>query len=164
MVAWLAAAPLAPAVSALVPVTNVRYFVAQDYTRVVIDIGSKAEYTVGRVDSPGLIRIFFDLHESTLNKDLAARDLGVDAGLLKKIRIGQYDVRTVRVVLDFAVETRISSFMIANPYRLVIDVLGTSGAAPPQTPPRAVTPLPPPTTSWRSSRPTRPGSRRSSSR
>lgn len=152
----LAAAPVSQPV-----VSNVRYFVGQGYTRVVIDLSAVAQYEVGRVDGPGNIRIWFDVQNATLTKELATRSLPIDAGLLKQIRVGQHDAKTVRVVLDFTEETKISSFMIADPYRLVIDVLGTgtpaagptSGAAatgsspapqPVTPPPRPVVPVTPP--------------------
>ncbi|MEW6363081.1 MAG: N-acetylmuramoyl-L-alanine amidase [Acidobacteriota bacterium] len=113
-------------------VTNVRYFVGQGYTRVVVDLTAKTEYAVGRVDEPGRIRIFFDVAEATLTKELANRSMPLEAGLLKQIRVGQHDPKTVRVVLDFTEETTMSSFMIASPYRIVIDVLGTGTPASPQ--------------------------------
>ncbi len=136
---------LALPASALTPVTNIRYFVSQDYTRIVIDLGGKTEYSVGRINEPGRIRIFFDLASSLLTKELASRSMQVDAGLLKQIRVGQYDGKTVRVVLDFLEETRLSSFMISNPYRLVIDVMGTGmPAARPSGAPKTTSPATPP--------------------
>lgn len=134
-------------------VSNLRYFVGQGYTRVVVDMSAKAEYAVGRVNEPGRIRIWFDVAGATLTKELATRSLPLDAGLLKQIRVGQYNTATVRVVLDFTEETKISSFMIANPYRLVIDILGTGSSASPHTgsaaggmpPPAAMPSAPTPT-------------------
>lgn len=127
-------------------VSNVRYFVGQGYTRVVVDMAGKSEYQVGRVDEPGRIRIWFDLAGTVLTKELANRSMPLDAGLLKQIRLGQHDGKTVRLVLDFTEETKISSFMIANPCRLVIDILGTGQPAAPRTGAAAVpqiAPLPP---------------------
>jgi len=141
------------------PVTNLRYYVGPDYARVVIDLGGKAEFGVGRVDEPGRVRIFFDLVNTSLSKELATRSLPVNAGLLQQVRIGQFNASTTRVVLDFIEEPRVSSFLISNPYRLVIDVFGIgstaapqsgsatpspSTSAPPKSPPAPAVPVSPP--------------------
>jgi len=70
----------------------------------------------------------------------------VNSGLLQKIRIGQNDAGTVRIVLDVNSMLRATSFSLRDPNRLVIDVLGEPDNPAPvsETPSRRVTEAVPP--------------------
>ena len=68
-------------------------------------------------------RIYVDLQGANLA--LASKEpLAVDNGLLRQVRIGQYSADVVRVVLDMDKLLAHNAFMLPNPSRLVIDVLG----------------------------------------
>jgi len=58
--------------------------------------------------------------------------------LLQQIRVGQYANSTVRIVLDVGNVSRVTSFTLRDPDRLVIDVLGKETAQP------VTIPAPPP--------------------
>src|SRR4029077_19707052 len=83
-------------------------------------------------DAKGPDRVFVDLSPARLNSALLGKQWPVKSGLLQQIRIGQYDVSTVRVVLDVGTIGRVTSFTLRDPDRLIIDVLGkdTADAAP----------------------------------
>ncbi len=66
------------------------------------------------------------------------------AGFLKNIRVAQYQSGVVRVVLEVNRVTDYSVFLLPDPYRLVVDVYGTSAAA--EAAARDTAPPPGPTT------------------
>jgi len=115
-------------------VENIRYWEAPNSVRVVVDLSSEVEFKQGEAKSPD--RVFIDIAQSRLNAALAGKPLPVKSGLLQQIRVGQYDVSTVRVVLDVGTIGRVTSFALHDPERLIIDVLGgdSSAAAPPVPP------------------------------
>jgi N-acetylmuramoyl-L-alanine amidase len=136
-------------------VVGIRHWSTPDYTRVAIDLESQVEYQAGRVPNPD--RIFFDLHSTKLASSLVGRSIEVEDGLLRKIRIAQYQKDMTRVVLEVDNVSDYSAFLLPNPYRLIIDVHGRQMAhkvpplprsVPPQTatsslaPARAATPQP----------------------
>ncbi|RJQ50154.1 MAG: N-acetylmuramoyl-L-alanine amidase [Nitrospiraceae bacterium] len=99
----------------------------KSHTRVVIEMNGSAEFTQNRLANPQ--RLYFDLQDSILSKK-AIPSLGMQDGVLKKIRVAQFDRNTVRVVLDVENSDNYSAFMLENPYRLVIDVYASQHGSP----------------------------------
>jgi N-acetylmuramoyl-L-alanine amidase len=100
-------------------VTAVRTWNSQDSTRVVVMLGDTVAYKSAHIASPD--RIYFDLSKARL----AAKpkvSLDAKAGLLKSVRIAPNRPGVVRVVLDVDGAKDYSAFLLAKPYRLVIDV------------------------------------------
>ena len=132
--AGIAEAPVAKAVSvplgrhgAVAQVTGIRHWSTPTYTRVAIDLGDEVEYQAARVENPD--RIFFDLHNSHLASELAGKSFAVtDDGFLTRIRAAQYSNDVTRVVLDVHEVAEYSAFLLPNPYRLIIDIHGKTGA------------------------------------
>jgi N-acetylmuramoyl-L-alanine amidase len=78
-------------------------------------------------------RIYIDLHNSRLSPG-TVKTIPIEDGLLRQVRNAQFDPKTVRVVLD--TQTKISDykvFTLADPFRVVIDVMSSDGAAPDKT-------------------------------
>ena len=73
-------------------------------------------------------RIYFDLHRAKLTPEIAKKNLDVKEGLLKSLRIGQNKDGVVRLVLDVDGARDYSAYLLANPYRLVIEVHAKSVA------------------------------------
>jgi N-acetylmuramoyl-L-alanine amidase len=111
-------------------VKGIRYWSSPGYTRVVIDLSSPADFSTNRLSDPD--RVYFDLKNSRLKKEIKT-SLPVGDGLLKAIRAGQFDARTVRVVLDLEKIKDFHSFILDEPTRLVIDVNGVEAAKKPET-------------------------------
>ena len=111
-------------------VTGIRHWSSPDSTRVAIDVDGPVEYQAGRVPNPD--RIFFDLPNTKLASTLVGKSFDVQDGLLKKIRVAQYQRESIRVVLEVENLSEYSAFVLPNPYRLIIDVHGRQGAAPVQ--------------------------------
>ena len=104
-------------------VTSIRQWATPDYTRVAIDLEDEVKYEAGRVPNPD--RIFFDLHDTKLAPELIGKSFEVNGeGLLRKIRVAQFDLSVTRVVLEVDSLAEYSAFLLPNPYRLIIDIHG----------------------------------------
>jgi N-acetylmuramoyl-L-alanine amidase len=124
-------------------VSRIRTWNAETYTRIVIDVGSKVKYQAARISAPD--RIYFDIEGAKLGSALLHRPIDVDSGgFLKTLRVAQNQSGVVRVVLEVNRVTDYSVFLLPDPYRLVVDVYGTSAAA--EAAARNIAPPPGPTT------------------
>jgi len=124
-------------------VSRIRTWNADTYTRIVIDVGSKVKYQAARISGPD--RIYFDIEGSKLSSALLHKPIDIDSGgFLKTIRVAQNQSGIVRVVLEVNRVTDYSVFLLPDPYRLVVDVYGTSAAA--EAAARDTAPPPGPTT------------------
>ncbi|MDH4029000.1 MAG: N-acetylmuramoyl-L-alanine amidase [Nitrospirota bacterium] len=100
-------------------VEGVRYSSYKSYTRIVVDLNGPADFSQHRIAGPD--RIFFDLKNCSLSEK-AKPSVSVDDGVLKKVRIAQYEENTVRVVFDLPDKKKFYAFTLEKPYRLVIDI------------------------------------------
>jgi N-acetylmuramoyl-L-alanine amidase len=124
-------------------VSRIRAWNADNYTRIVIDVGSKVKYQAARISGPD--RIYFDIEGAKLSHALLRKPIDVDgSGYLKTVRVAQNQLGVVRVVLEVNSVADYSVFLLPDPYRLVVDVYGTSAAA--EAAARNTAPLPGPTT------------------
>lgn len=124
-------------------VSRIRTWNADTYTRIVIDVGSKVKYQAARISGPD--RIYFDIEGAKLSSALLHKPIDLDGGgFLKTIRVAQNQSGVVRVVLEVNRVTDYSVFLLPDPYRLVVDVYGTSAAA--EAAARNTAPPPGPTT------------------
>lgn len=113
-------------------VNGVRHWSTPNYTRVVIDIDRKTKFTDHLLrQDPSLnkpMRLYLDLANSRKNPD-AKEELPIANKLLQKVRLAQYDAKTVRVVLDIASIETYRIFALDHPFRIVVDVTGRKGGA-----------------------------------
>jgi N-acetylmuramoyl-L-alanine amidase len=124
-------------------VSRIRTWNADTYTRIVIDVGSKVKYQAARISGPD--RIYFDIEGAKISSALLRRPVDLEnGGFLKTVRVAQNQSGVVRVVLEVNRVTDYSVFLLPDPYRLVVDVYGTSAAA--EAAARNTTPPPGPTT------------------
>ncbi len=108
-------------------VRNIRHWVGDSHTRVVIDLSGPTPHTEGRLTGPD--RVFFDLHGATPDDGLERRAFPIEGSHLRRIRLGVPEEKVTRVVLDFSSIREVSVFALPDPYRLVVDIHG----APPVT-------------------------------
>jgi N-acetylmuramoyl-L-alanine amidase len=108
-------------------VKDVQTWNAQNATRIIVALNGSIKYDAARIASPD--RIYFDLYNAQLNPKLANRTWNIDTGLLKSLRVAQNKQGVVRLVLDVDGAKDYSAFLVANPYRLVIDVRSSSAPA-----------------------------------
>lgn len=110
-----------------VTVEGFRYWSSEGYTRVVIDLNGNVKFTQNQLSNPD--RIFFDLKNCILSEKVIP-SLPIEDGILKDVRIAQFNKETVRVVLDLQELGNFNVFMLSDPSRLVIDVFGKKSHAP----------------------------------
>jgi len=101
-------------------VTGVRHWSTPDYTRVAIDLEDGVKYESQRIDHPD--RVFFDLLDTKLASELLGKSFDVDDGLLKKIRVAQYQPGRSRIVLEVDDDSTYDAVLLTNPPRLFIDI------------------------------------------
>ncbi len=115
-----------PAAQERVEVRNIRYWNAENYTRVVMDLEGEVKYQGARIANPD--RIFFDLFGTQLSTVLTGKNFEVDDGMLRRIRIAENRSGVTRVVLEVKEAEDYSVFSLPNPFRLVVDIRGRAPA------------------------------------
>ena len=111
-----------------VRVTRIEHNVTGDRVRVVVRFDAAVQYVGGTATDP--FRIFFDLRGTHPAAALAAR-APVGDTLVQRIRVAQYQPGITRMVLDLARPAPYTATFLANPPRLVVEVLRAGAAAPP---------------------------------
>ena len=106
----------------MVRVTGIRHWSTRDATRIAIDVDNSIEFSSQRIDHPS--RIYFDLRDTRLAAALLGKNLDVEDGFLKKVRVAQFSPHRARVVLEVAEGSEYDAFFIPNPPRLIIDIRG----------------------------------------
>jgi N-acetylmuramoyl-L-alanine amidase len=124
-------------------VKEIRYWSGPTHTRIVIDLDQKVVHKVHLLKSDIALnkppRLYIDLTVAKLSPHLK-EPIPIEAGLLQRVRAGQYTSDTVRIVLDLESIANYQIFPLSDPFRIVIDILGT-----PQVPQQDETSkLPPP--------------------
>lgn len=114
----------------LATVLPIRHWSNNRYTRLIVEttgpVTFKHQALTG--DEASQRRIYIDLHNSRLSPE-TVKTIPIEDGLLRQVRNAQFDPKTVRVVLD--TQTKISDykvFTLADPFRVVIDVMSSEGA------------------------------------
>ena len=111
----------------LISVKDIRHWSTPTYTRVVIDLENPVKYKKHLLKKdPNLKkprRLFVDLHSARISKDIES-SVTIKDGLLRRARAGQYNKRTVRVVLDIENMGGYKIFHLYDPFRIVVDVQG----------------------------------------
>jgi N-acetylmuramoyl-L-alanine amidase len=103
-------------------VTDINYWSYPEYTRIVVTLSDKTEFTQKRLSNPD--RLYFDIRDSAIKGELKT-SLPIGNGMLKSVRAAQFDEDTVRVVLDLEKVRDCKVFSLEDPERIVIDVFGT---------------------------------------
>jgi N-acetylmuramoyl-L-alanine amidase len=105
----------------------VRHWSDSDYTRVVIDTSGPVNFQEGSLPSnaaKGLPpRFYLDLSPAVRGKRLRDQ-IGIRDGLLKDVRVAQFNRETVRVVFDLGATQKIKAFYLEEPFRVVVDAFG----------------------------------------
>jgi N-acetylmuramoyl-L-alanine amidase len=122
-----------PSASPLAQVTDIRYWSAPDYTRLVIDVDNQVGYEsrLLRADADLKVprRLYIDVANAQVGPALG-EPIPIRDGLLRKARVGQYQPTVVRVVLDIESIDKYKIFSLNDPYRIVVDVTGESRRQP----------------------------------
>jgi N-acetylmuramoyl-L-alanine amidase len=110
--------------SGLPEVNEVRRWVGPNYSRIVIGVEGEVKFETTRLSKPD--RIVLDIENARLSPALVGKTFPVEDGFLHQIRLGQFNPTVARVVLDVERIDEYSVLPLPNPFRLVVDVHGTS--------------------------------------
>ncbi|MFN4197315.1 MAG: N-acetylmuramoyl-L-alanine amidase, partial [Caldimicrobium sp.] len=112
-------------VADLKKVLKIEPITGEDYTRVIIDLSGSFEYKAqalsAQEDKPP--RVYVDIFPVTLSDNLQ-RAFDLQDKHLQRIRVGQFDRQTVRVVLDMHSLVQYRLFKVNDPPQLIIDLIG----------------------------------------
>jgi N-acetylmuramoyl-L-alanine amidase len=100
-------------------VNAIRTVNSEGFTHIVVMLDDTVKFDAAKIASPD--RIYFDLTKAKLGPKLSKQP-EIPSGLLKSIRVAQNKPTTVRLVLDVDGAKDYSAYLLAKPYRLVIDV------------------------------------------
>jgi N-acetylmuramoyl-L-alanine amidase len=110
----------------------VRSVSSNTYSRVTVDLSHQVRYETRRLaeePAKGLPpRIYVDLFRTKLAMD-AKEPIPVEDGVLRQMRVGQFNADVVRLVIDLRAPGEYNAFLLADPYRLVIDIQGQQNGA-----------------------------------
>ncbi len=107
-------------------IKDVRYFASKDYTRVVVDMVGDAKFKRGELKD--VKKLYFDL-ENTKVGSFSKKTIMVENAILTRIRVGQFDPTTVRVVFDLDNYGQYRLFTLTNPNRIIVDIFVSKGGA-----------------------------------
>lgn len=106
-------------------VKDIRHWSTPNYTRVVVDLDRPVKYTHNLLkkdpDSSKPRRIYIDLKGTRIGSNID-NQIPIKDGLLRRVRAGQYNHSTVRVVLDLESVSAYKVFHLYDPFRIVVDV------------------------------------------
>ncbi|MBI5970557.1 MAG: N-acetylmuramoyl-L-alanine amidase [Deltaproteobacteria bacterium] len=133
-------------------VKEIKHWSNPNYTRIVINLSSKASFSDRLLNKDpsikvGWRRLYVDIKGASVGPALQ-KSVPIHDGLLKGARAGQHDKTTVRVVLDIESikDYKVYPLSADDAYSIVIDVSGEKGGFDKrgETPPSAVPPIKPP--------------------
>jgi N-acetylmuramoyl-L-alanine amidase len=108
-------------------VLPIKYWSSRDYTRIVIastgPVAFKEQLLEQEGDQPR--RLYIDFANSYVQPKYRS-PVPIEDGLLKRIRTGQYNADTVRVVLDIESISSYKVFSLPDPFRVVVDIRGVN--------------------------------------
>ncbi len=121
-------------------VREVRHWSASDYTRVVIDTAGPVSFKKGYLPANKAKhlpeRVYLDLKPARIGKNLKG-NISIQDGLLKGVRVAQFNRSTVRVVLDLRKTYKTKIFYLEDPFRVVVDAFGENYFQRPFCPPQS---------------------------
>jgi N-acetylmuramoyl-L-alanine amidase len=106
-------------------VEGIQNWTTPSYTRVVIHLDRPANFEHHLLPArPGQnYRLYIDVHQAKTPRGLKPQ-VKTGLGLLRRIRVGQFNRNTVRVVLDLHRLKRFQVFALESPFRIVVDFSG----------------------------------------
>ncbi len=123
-----------------VTVREVRHWSASDYTRIVIDTAGPVSFKKGYLPANKAKhlpeRVYLDLKPASIGEKLKD-NISIQDGLLKGVRVAQFNHSTVRVVLDLRKTHKTKMFYLEDPFRVVVDAFGENYFQRPSCPPRS---------------------------
>ena len=111
-----------PSGYALLEITDIRHWSAPDHTRIVVDSDQPISYQTLELKYPW--RFVVNVKKATTT--FTNRKIEIEDSVVHRIRIGQFDRETLRLVIDLVKPAQSKVFTLDRyldkPYRLVIDL------------------------------------------
>ncbi len=128
------AAPAARPAPAPAQVRRVTYSRGPRYARIVIETSREISYSLQQLPADAQsrlpARIFIDLSGTVRAPELPEQIEGQGI-LIQRVRVGQFDASTVRVVVDLERAARAQTIALYDPFRIILDVYGKEEAPAP---------------------------------
>jgi len=128
--------------SASASVENIRFWQEDRSIRIVVDVTGNVTFKEGALSSPN--RYFIDISPAQLNSALTGKEWAVESTALQKIRVAQFDVSTVRIVLDGPSLKDVTASNLKDPNKITLDVFTRAATAIPTKPATTAAPVAPP--------------------
>ncbi len=110
----------------LARVRDLRHWSSPTYTRVVIDLDRETQFSKGilkdKRDHRKTRSIYINLKNTYLPE--VSREIPINDGILRKVKVSQFNSNTVRAVIHVADIDHYKIFALSHPSRIVIDVIG----------------------------------------
>ena len=112
-------------------VKNLDYFTTSNWTRVILTLDKKAVYTYQALKKDFKQkkppRFYIDIKNSVLPKEFKKKIVS-NNGIIKKLRIAQFNPQTTRLVIDLytLTETKVFATKLGKEHKIIIDILGNS--------------------------------------
>ena len=110
----------------LARVRDLRHWSSPTYTRVVIDLDRAIQFSKGilkdKRDHQKTRSIYINLKNTYLPE--VNREIPINDGILRKVKVSQFNSNTVRAVIHVADIDHYKIFALNHPSRIVIDVIG----------------------------------------
>jgi len=107
-------------------IMDLRHWSSPTYTRVVIDFDREVEFSKGilkdKHNSKKTKSIYLNFKDSVIPE--TRREIIINDGILQRVKIAQFNTRTVRAVIHVGNIDHYKIFALSNPPRIVIDVIG----------------------------------------
>ncbi len=107
-------------------IKDLRHWSSPTYTRVVIDLSREVEFSKGilkdKHNSKKTKSIYLNLKDSVIPE--TKREIIINDGILQRVKIAQFNAKTVRAVIHVGNIDHYKIFALSNPPRIVIDVIG----------------------------------------
>jgi N-acetylmuramoyl-L-alanine amidase len=108
-----------------VSVKDIRHWSTENYTRIVVDTADRVTYRYHLLKSDPKLkkpeRLYLDLLNARVSREIDST-IPIKGDLLKRVRAGQYEKGSVRVVLDINSIGSYKVFHLYDPFRIVVDV------------------------------------------
>jgi len=106
-------------------ITGIRDYSHPDKTRIVLDLSEKTDYNVLTLSNPE--RIVIDIDASITQLTPEQKEVSIDDYLVDRVRTGQFNQDTVRVVADLKNKYDYDVFELSAPQRIVLDIYMPQG-------------------------------------
>lgn len=101
-------------------ITSIRSYSYPDKTRIVIDVTEQTNYNTLSLTNPE--RIVVDVKASIRHLKAEEKELNINDLLINRVRTGQFDNNTARIVADLKSKQNYDVFELSSPQRIVLDI------------------------------------------